>query len=179
MARKDRNIDRLWAPWRIKYITAAPKQKGCLFCINSKSKNSVRGAENHVIFRSEHSFCILNKFPYNNGHLMVSPVRHIKELSQLNEKEMLDLFKSLNTAKSLLDAVLKPDGYNIGINMSNVAGAGIPGHLHIHIVPRWRGDTNFMPVIYNTRVISQSLNELNKKLKLAYVQSIKNKRDRR
>lgn len=110
---------------------------------------------------------MLNIFPYNNGHIMISPLRHIKEFSQLKEAEMIDLFKALNRAKSLLDKVLKPHGYNIGINISKVAGAGIPGHLHIHIVPRWRGDTNFMPVIYNTRVISQSLRELQKKLKNA------------
>jgi ATP adenylyltransferase len=98
---------------------------------------------------------------------MVSPRRHIRELTQLKEVEVLDLFKSLDKAKKLLDKVLRPQGYNIGINISRTAGAGITGHLHIHIVPRWLGDTNFMPVLYNTRVISQSLDELYKQLKNA------------
>lgn len=110
---------------------------------------------------------LLNIFPYNNGHVMVSTIRHIKDFSQLSELEIVDLFKVLNRAKVLLDKVLEPHGYNIGINISKIAGAGIPGHLHIHIVPRWKGDTNFMPVTGDTRVISQSLDELFKKLKNA------------
>lgn len=99
---------------------------------------------------------------------MLSPKRHVDELSKLKEAELLDLFKSVNTAKNLLDKVLKPDGYNIGINLSKSAGAGITRHIHIHIVPRWQGDTNFMPVLYNTKIISQSLNELLRRLRLSY-----------
>lgn len=102
---------------------------------------------------------------------MVSPIRHVKELSQLSGAEIIDLFKSINTSKKLLDKVLKPQGYNIGINLSRSAGAGIIGHIHIHIVPRWQGDTNFMPVLYNTKVVSQSLDELCKLLKSAYAKS--------
>ncbi len=105
---------------------------------------------------------------------MIAPVRHLKDLSQLNNNEALELFQSINTAKSLLDKVLKPDGYNIGINLSKSAGAGITGHIHIHIVPRWQGDTNFMPVLNNTKIISQSLNELRGQLKAAYAKSGKN-----
>jgi ATP adenylyltransferase len=108
---------------------------------------------------------MLNAFPYNNGHLLVSPLRHKGEISQLRDAEILDLFKTLNHAKGLLDKVLKPDGYNIGINISESAGAGVISHLHIHIVPRWKGDTNFMPVLYDTKIISQSLDELYKQLK--------------
>lgn len=154
-------MDKLWAPWRIKYLLGKGNKK-CIFC---DCGNNSRKA--YIIFKTKYSAAMLNIFPYNNGHMMISPLRHIKEFSQLKEAEMIDLFKALNRAKSLLDKVLKPHGYNIGINISKVAGAGIPGHLHIHIVPRWRGDTNFMPVIYNTRVISQSLKELQKKLKNA------------
>lgn len=153
-------MDRLWAPWRIKYISAK-KHKGCIFC-NRKI---------YVIFSSTHSLCMLNKFPYNNGHVMISPKKHVDDLSKLKQIELLDLFKSVNTAKNLLDKVLKPDGYNIGINLSKSAGAGITKHMHIHIVPRWQGDTNFMPVLYNTRIVSQSLSELEKKLKAAYAKS--------
>jgi len=110
---------------------------------------------------------MLNAYPYNNGHLMIAPLKHVASLEALNKGELLDLFEHLNNTKILLEDILKPDGFNIGINLSRSAGAGIPGHLHIHIVPRWRGDTNFMPVIFGTKVISQSLEELYKKLKNA------------
>jgi ATP adenylyltransferase len=103
---------------------------------------------------------MLNIYPYNNGHLLISPLRHIRDISQLRQEEVLDLFRCLNKAKALLQKVLRPEGYNIGFNLTRTAGAGITGHLHLHIVPRWTGDTNFMPVISNTKIISQSLNEL-------------------
>jgi len=102
---------------------------------------------------------------------MIAPNRHIKDLAALRDTELLDLFGSINTAKAIIDKTLKPDGYNIGINLSKHAGAGITGHIHIHIVPRWQGDTNFMPVLYNTKIISQSLTQLQKTLKKAYAGS--------
>ena len=107
----------------------------------------------------------MNIFPYNNGHLLVAPLRHIAGLDQLKDDEAIDLFRAVKRAQKLLDKVLKPQGYNLGVNLSRSAGAGITGHLHIHIVPRWTGDTNFMPVAFNTKVISQSLAELYKQLK--------------
>lgn len=152
-------MDRLWAPWRIKYVRAK-EHKNCIFCLSQKSK-----AKNYVIFKTPYSIVMLNIFPYNNGHIMIAPIRHIARLQQLKETEALDLFRGLNKARVLLEEVLKPDGYNIGINLSKTAGAGITSHLHIHIVPRWRGDTNFMPVVHNTKIISQSLDELHKQLK--------------
>ncbi len=155
-------MDKLWAPWRIKYIEAK-RNKKCIFCKAKKSTNK----KNYVIFKTAHSLSILNIFPYNNGHAMVAPLRHVKDFSFLKEAEALDLIKAINKTKKLLDKVLKPDGYNIGLNLSRSAGAGIPDHMHIHIVPRWRGDNNFMPVIFNTKIISQSLDELHKKLKHA------------
>lgn len=155
-------MDRLWAPWRIKYIRNTKRQKKCIFCESAKSKG-----KNYVVFKTKYSVSMLNIFPYNNGHILVSPRRHTREFSQLKSAEVLDLINSLNKAKKLLDKVLKPDGYNIGINISKVSGAGITGHLHIHLVPRWIGDTNFMPVLYNTKVVSQSLEELRKQLKNA------------
>lgn len=164
-------MDKLWAPWRINYIKMK-RQKKCIFCRARQAEE-----KDYVILKSSYSLALLNIFPYNNGHLMVSTIRHVKELGQLKEKEILDLFQTLNKAKGLLDKVLKPDGYNIGINLSRSAGAGITGHLHIHIVPRWIGDTNFMPALYNTKIISQSLDELYKKLK--YAQSKTDKRIRR
>lgn len=107
---------------------------------------------------------MLNIFPYNNGHIMIAPNRHVGDIARLNDKELADLFFTLRQAKLLLDKTLKPQGYNIGINLGSVAGAGIAGHLHIHIVPRWKADVNFMPAVYNTKVISQSLDELYKRL---------------
>jgi len=168
-------MDRLWAPWRIKYIKVSAiknvgsakrfggkRQKKCVFCAGIKSKG-----KNYVVFKTRYSLVMLNIFPYNNGHLMVAPIRHTRELSHLKEIEVLDLVKTLNNAKKLLDKVLEPHGYNIGINISRNAGAGITGHLHIHVVPRWKGDTNFMPIVYGTKIISQSLDELYKQLKYA------------
>lgn len=152
-------MDKLWAPWRIKYIQSKKSGK-CIFCIAKRSKK-----KNYVFIKNKHSFAILNIYPYNNGHVMVAPNRHVSTLSALKEVEMLDIFKTLNQAIKRLDKAIKPQGYNLGINISDVAGAGIKGHLHVHIVPRWKGDTNFMPVIYSTKVVSQSLDELVKCLR--------------
>lgn len=161
MFKKHIIMEKLWAPWRIKYIRGKKKSK-CIFCQAAEGKSPKQ-----VVFRAGYSLCMLNIFPYNNGHLMVSPLKHKRDISSLNDAEALDLFKALERAKRLLDKALKPDGYNIGINISSSAGAGIAGHMHIHIVPRWRGDVNFMPVVYNTKVISQSLEALHKLLKNA------------
>jgi len=158
-------MDKLWAPWRTEYIKSK-KQKKCIFC-----QALTRRRRNYVIFKTKHAIAILNIFPYNNGHIMLAPIRHIRDFMGLREVEALDLFKALNRATDLLEKVLKPDGYNIGINISKSAGAGITGHMHIHILPRWMGDTNFMPTLYNTKIISQSLDELYRLLKLKYAES--------
>ncbi len=150
----------LWAPWRMRYIRKK-NTKGCVFCRAAKSQSDKK---NYVVLRSNLSISILNLFPYNSGHLMVSPRRHINDVNKLSEKEIVDLFRLINKTKNILDRVLKPEGYNIGINIGKVSGAGIAGHLHIHIVPRWKADTNFMPVVFNTKVVSQSLKELYKSL---------------
>ncbi|MDD5561285.1 MAG: HIT domain-containing protein [Candidatus Omnitrophica bacterium] len=172
-------MDRLWAPWRVSYISGKSKEKGCIFCrakrlakvgLGSYSQNQRSGFRDYVIFKSRFTVVMLNIYPYNNGHLLLFPLRHIRDISQLREDEVLDLFKCLDRAKELLQKVLHPQGYNIGFNLSRPAGSGITGHLHLHIVPRWTGDTNFMPVISNTKIISQSLAELAKSLKNAYKQ---------
>jgi ATP adenylyltransferase len=155
-------MDKLWAPWRINYISSKKKQKGCVFCRAQK-----HNPKDYVIFKTKKSICLLNIYPYNNGHILLAPLRHIRDLRQLTEGEILDLFKSLKRAKKLLQKVLKPQGYNIGFNLTRFAGAGITGHLHLHIVPRWVGDTNFMPAVCGTKVISQSLDELSRFLKNA------------
>jgi ATP adenylyltransferase len=155
------HMDRLWAPWRIRFIRNK-KQKKCIFCQALKSK-----AKNYVLFKTRYSLALLNIFPYNNGHSMVSPIRHVGDIAKLSDVEALDLFSALTKVRKLLDKVLKPHGYNIGINISRSAGAGIVNHLHIHIVPRWIGDTNFISTVYGTKIISQSLDGLYKQLKHA------------
>jgi ATP adenylyltransferase len=164
-------MDRIWAPWRIKYIQSKKKKK-CIFCnaVESETKN-------YVFIKNKLSFAMLNIYPYNNGHALVAPLRHTNKISKLKDEDFLDMFDTLNTTMECLDKVLKPQGYNIGINLSGLAGSGISGHLHIHIVPRWKGDTNFMPVIYDTKVVSQSLQELYRGLK--NVNAKRNKRIRR
>jgi ATP adenylyltransferase len=153
-------MDKLWAPWRSKYIYLR-KHKGCIFCYNRRSRNT---DSRFVVDRTEHSFSMLNLYPYNNGHIMVAPFRHVKSLELLKESELADLMKLVNKTKRLLDKKMKPHGYNIGINIGKVGGAGFEGHVHIHIVPRWNGDTNFMPVLADTKVVVESLKILHKTL---------------
>ena len=167
-------MDKLWAPWRIGYIqSAGKKSRGCLFC------RSLRFAKKKLVFiRNKYSFAMLNLFPYNNGHVMVSPNRHTGDLKSLSDREMSDMFKTLRQVMALLDKILKPQGYNLGMNIGKCGGAGVPGHLHLHVVPRWEADTNFMPVISATKVVSQSLDELYRQLK-RNVESRQNKEIRR
>lgn len=158
-------MNKIWAPWRIKYIRAL-KQKGCLFCLCAK--NNKIDKQKFVILRGKHSYSLLNIYPYNNGHFMVCPKKHVKDIEDLNKEELLDLWQVLKQTKKLVKKTLKPEGYNVGINLGKVSGAGIDKHLHIHVVPRWKGDTNFMPVISDNKIVSQSLKEL-------YSQLTKNK----
>lgn len=159
-------MDKLWAPWRIKYITKVIKQtKGCVFC---NIRNSKQDKKNFVITRIKHAYSVLNLYPYNNGHILIVPNRHVYDLSGLKQEEREDLWELLEATKGLIDKIMKPDGYNIGINLGKAAGAGFPEHLHIHMVPRWLGDVNFMPVTGHTKVISQSLKSLHEKLFKAY-----------
>ncbi|MDD5005623.1 MAG: HIT domain-containing protein [Candidatus Omnitrophica bacterium] len=154
-------MNKIWAPWRIKYIRK-PENKKCVLCL--PSKNKAIDKKRFVILRGKHSFSVLNIYPYNNGHFMACPVKHIKKLEELKQAEILDLFDVIKKTIKLVDKALKPKGYNLGINLGKVSGAGIDKHLHIHVVPRWNGDTNFMPIISNTKVISQSLKDLYKRL---------------
>ena len=153
---------RLWAPWRLKYISSlSKKETGCLFCRIGRSKNDKK---NLVFLRSKHSFAVLNLYPYNNGHALIVPRKHVNDIDKLSPEDMADLFDLLLKVKKRLKKVLKCEGFNIGINLGRVAGAGIPGHVHIHIVPRWNGDVNFMPSVSGTKVISQSLEDCYKLL---------------
>jgi ATP adenylyltransferase len=163
-------MDKLWAPWRVKYITKIGKPAGrCIFCqIFSQRKDRA----NYVIARTKHSFAVLNIYPYNNGHTLIVPNRHVSSLEKLTRLEREDLLDLLIQTQKMLDKMIAPAGYNVGINLGRVAGAGIPGHLHIHIVPRWRGDVNFMPVTAQTKVISQSLKALFDKITKARQKSL-------
>ncbi|MCK5082568.1 MAG: HIT domain-containing protein [Candidatus Omnitrophica bacterium] len=155
-------MDKLWAPWRIKYVTKIGKKaRGCVFCAILKEK---KDKTNFIITRTKHSYAVLNLYPYNNGHILIMPNRHVADLGGLRKEEREDLMDLLEATKKLLDKHMKADGYNIGINLGRAAGAGFPKHVHIHLVPRWQGDVNFMPVTGQTKVISQSLQALYKKL---------------
>jgi ATP adenylyltransferase len=157
---KSLQSNKLWAPWRMKYIRSI-NTKGCVFCkIFKESKDK----KNYILLRSKHCFAVLNTFPYNNGHTLIVTNKHLASLEALNDDELLDLNKVLITVKQALKKTLKPLGFNIGFNIGEVAGAGIKNHLHMHIVPRWPGDTNFMSTISDTRVISQSLAQLSQHL---------------
>jgi ATP adenylyltransferase len=159
-------MQRLWAPWRETYIsTLTTKQRSCVFC-------RILGADQdkkHLIFiRKPLAYAVLNLYPYSNGHCLVVPNRHADDISKLKQEEYAQLMDLVRETKDLLQTVIKPQGFNVGINLGRIAGAGIPGHVHIHIVPRWRGDHNFMPVTAATKVISQSLSVIYKKLDDAY-----------
>lgn len=167
-------MKRIWAPWRKVYIKNIHQQKGCLFCGKFRSK---KDRDNLVVFRSAHSFSILNLYPYQNGHVMIVPNRHVQKLEQLEDKEMIDLMRHLNRIQRLLEKSLRPEGFNIGINLGRVAGAGVLGHVHIHILPRWVGDHNFMPVFSDTKIISYSLKSLYDTLQHADQKSPRRKRN--
>lgn len=147
-------MDQLWAPWRMDLIAKGSGRDGCIFCVLPREASD---RENLVLGRTEHAFAILNRFPYNNGHLMIVPRRHEKELSALPAGENNELAELLRVAVRLLGEAYKAQGYNIGMNLGPVAGAGIADHLHWHVVPRWQGDTNFMPVLGDTKVMIEHL----------------------
>jgi ATP adenylyltransferase len=159
----------LWAPWRIQYVQGLGKEPltgektGCFICHNLKHPQD--DDENLVLWRTERNIVILNRYPYNNGHLLIAPVRHIPDLDDASDEEMLEMIKLIRESQKALSQAIKPHGFNVGMNFGRCAGAGLPGHLHIHVVPRWDGDTNFMAVCSGTDVISQSLAELLELLK--------------
>jgi ATP adenylyltransferase len=153
----------LWAPWRMGYILEG-KQKSCIFCKKPKEK---KDKENLILYQNKYAFVMMNKFPYNNGHLMVIPKRHCLDLGQLDDIEFLELSYLLKASTQILKRSLRPHGFNIGINIGKVGGAG-EEHIHFHIVPRWTGDTNFMPVLSETKIIPEYLEETYQKLHSAF-----------
>ena len=159
-------MQKLFAPWRETYITNLnTKKKACVFCSILAEKKD----RQHLIFiRKPLAYAVLNLYPYSNGHCLIIPNRHVGDISKLSKDEYVELMELLRETKSIMQEVFKPQGFNVGINLGRLAGAGIPGHVHVHIVPRWKGDHNFMPVTAATKVISQSLSVMYKKLDDAY-----------
>ncbi len=153
-------MDQLWAPWRLAYVVKEPassSENGCFIC-GGLAGNDDRA--HHIVRRCPLSVVLLNKYPYNNGHLLIAPRRHVGRLDEMTSAELLEVNEQLRAMVAILEKKMKPDGFNIGVNLGKVAGAGLPGHIHWHIVPRWNGDTNFMPVLGDVKVIVQSLDAL-------------------
>lgn len=149
--------DRIWAPWRLKYIEAdGPSSSGCIF-VELPAQDNDR--ENLILYRGKTAFVILNRYPYTNGHLMVAPYKHTANLSELTDEELLEINQLVVRATEWITACYQPQGFNIGVNLGSAGGAGIPDHVHWHIVPRWNGDTNFMTTVGDVRVMPQSLEE--------------------
>ena len=153
-------MDALWAPWRLAYVAAAKApaaDDACFLCQGLADQDDRRHL---IVLRTPRSAVVLNRFPYNNGHLLIAPRAHKGRLDDLDAGELLETMETLRRMVRVLDGLMRPDGYNVGLNLGQAAGAGLPGHVHWHVVPRWHGDTNFMPVLGDTKVIVQSLDAL-------------------
>lgn len=146
-------MEQIWAPWRLEYIQG-PEPDGCVFCLD---RDTARDRERLVVSRGAESYVIMNRYPYTNGHLMVSPYRHLADPAQLDEAEILEMHRFVVRCQGVLRETCAAQGFNVGWNLGEVAGAGIAAHLHVHVVPRWAGDSNFMPILAETRVIPQHI----------------------
>ncbi len=153
-------MEQLWAPWRLSYITKPPGPKTGDECFLCRGVAESTDRDNLIVERTPHSIVVLNRFPYNNGHLLLAPLAHKATPADLSDDETLDLQKLIAKYTAIIERCMRAEGFNIGLNLGRVAGAGLPGHLHWHIVPRWNGDRNFMPVLTDTSIISQSLDAL-------------------
>jgi ATP adenylyltransferase len=154
----------LWAPWRLEYIQAADEQDGCVFCLAQAADDE----DSLVVHRGERAFVLLNKFPYSSGHLMVAPYRHVGEFGELEDEEALEIHRLASQGMGALAQTYAPQGFNAGWNLGRVAGAGVLDHVHLHVVPRWAGDTNFMPVLADVKVLPEHLVETRRKLAEAW-----------
>lgn len=159
----------LWAPWRMEYIVSEQKGEGCIFCAgDDRSKDK----ERLILYVGSLTIVMMNRFPYINGHLLVAPIRHIPCLESLTHEETLNLMVMVRRSIEVLKKVMSPEGFNVGLNLGKVAGAGVDEHMHFHIVPRWNGDTNYMTVLGEVRVIPEHIKETYHKL-LPYFQELK------
>jgi ATP adenylyltransferase len=160
-------MERLWAPWRLEYIRSADEQQGCVFC-----RAAAAGDEDGlVVHRGKHALVVLNKYPYASGHLMVAPYRHEAEFGELTTDEALEIHRLAAAGLGALAETMRPQGFNIGWNLGRIAGAGIVDHVHLHVVPRWAGDTNFMPVLADVKVMPEALEDTRRKLAEAWPRS--------
>lgn len=156
--------ERLWAPWRLEYIRR-PKSEECIFCVGSDGADD---ESRYVVHRGERCFVMLNRFPYNNGHLMVAPYEHVPSIEELDDPALLELQQLTRRGLAALHEVYGPEGFNIGINQGKIAGAGFEEHVHQHVVPRWSADTNFLPVVGGARVLPQALADSHSELSRAF-----------
>ena len=155
-------MKKLWAPWRITYILNVDARDECIFCSRPEGEPS---EENLVLYKGRFNFIIMNLFPYNTGHLMVAPYRHVRNLEELDGEELKEMMELVSLSIKALKKAYNPDGFNVGMNLGRVAGAGIDDHIHMHVVPRWNGDTNFMPVLGYTKVIPEGVRETYRKVR--------------
>jgi len=157
-------VKQLWAPWRLEYIKSADEEPGCVFCLAVAGEDE----ERLVVHRGENAIALLNKYPYSSGHFMVAPVRHIGEFGELAAEEVLELHRLASAGMGALAQIYAPQGYNVGWNLGRIAGAGVVDHVHLHVVPRWAGDTNFMPVLADVKVLPEHLAETRRRLAEAW-----------
>jgi ATP adenylyltransferase len=150
----------LWAPWRLEYVSSADEQEGCIFCLANEGDDE----ERLVVHRGRRAFVLLNRFPYVSGHLMVAPLRHVGEITDLEDDEVLELHRLAGQGLVALADTYGPQGFNLGWNLGRIAGAGVTDHVHLHVVPRWAGDTNFMPVLADVKVLPEHLADSRRKL---------------
>jgi ATP adenylyltransferase len=158
-------VKQLWAPWRLEYIKSADEEPGCLFCDAAAAADD---EERLVVRRGTRAFVLLNKFPYSSGHFMVAPVRHVGEFGDLEDEEVLELHRLASSGMGALAETYAPQGYNVGWNLGRIAGAGVVDHVHLHVVPRWAGDTNFMPVLADVKVLPEHLEDTRRRLAEAW-----------
>ena len=154
----------LWAPWRLEYVEAADEAPGCVFCLAAEGDDE----RALVVHRGVRAFVLLNKFPYSSGHLMVAPYRHVGEFGDLADEEALEIHRLAERGLGALASVYRPHGFNLGWNLGRIAGAGVVDHVHLHVVPRWAGDTNFMPVLADAKVLPEALEATREKLAAAW-----------
>jgi ATP adenylyltransferase len=153
-------VKQIWAPWRLEYIKSADEDSGCVFCRAAEGDDE----EGLVVHRESHAIALLNKYPYSSGHFMVAPTRHVGEYGDLDEEEVLELHRLASAGMGALAEIYGPQGYNVGWNLGRIAGAGVVDHVHLHVVPRWAGDTNFMPVLADIKVLPEHLLETRRKV---------------
>jgi ATP adenylyltransferase len=155
-------MNQIWAPWRMEYVSQTESAPGCLFCVMLEAHDDEK---DHIVYRGQRTFVVLNRYPYNSGHLMVVPHQHTGAVYLLDSATSAEVFATTQLAVRVLEEVMRPNGFNLGVNQGKVAGAGIEDHIHVHVVPRWNGDTNFMPVIAGAKVLPELLSATAAKLR--------------